>query len=121
MPKFGKTSTARLATCHPKLQEIMNEAIKRTDFSILCGHRSKEDQDAAVKAGNSKAVWPKSRHNSTPSMAVDVAPYPLNWENAKAFMDLAKVIKEVAKEKGIAIRWGGDFKTLVDLPHIELV
>ena len=28
MPRFGKTSKARLATCHEDLQEIFNEVIK---------------------------------------------------------------------------------------------
>ena len=31
MPRFGKTSKRRLATCHEDLQEILNEVIKYFD------------------------------------------------------------------------------------------
>ena len=130
MPSFGKTSKARLATCHPDLQRLMNEAIKYVDFSIICGHRGQEEQDAAFNARpqRSKLKYPQGKHNKVPSLAVDVAPYPLNWSDAEAFSLLAGTIYGIACMMGIKIRlgadWDGDFNMLehdfVDRPHIEL-
>ena len=56
--KFGKTSSINLRQIHPDLQEILNEAIKYIDFSIICGHRNKADQDAAWHSGRSKKKFP---------------------------------------------------------------
>ena len=45
MPKFGNASKQRLATCHPDLQKIMNEAIKYIDFSVVEGYRTAAEQE----------------------------------------------------------------------------
>lgn len=89
------------------------------DFSVLCSFRSKEEQEEAFRTGHSKKHWPGSKHNKIPAMAVDVAPYPIDWSNIGQFEKLAVVIKQVAQEKGIEITWGGDWK-MKDLPHYEL-
>jgi peptidoglycan L-alanyl-D-glutamate endopeptidase CwlK len=135
MPKFSKKSQERLETANHLLQLICNLAIKETDFVVICGHRTKEEQDAAYKAGNSKLKFPKSKHNSLPSRAVDLAPCKIvngktiiDWNDRQRFIDLSKIILRIAKEKNIPIRWGGDFnmdgnKTTNDawdLPHYEL-
>ena len=129
MPTFGKTSTANLATCHTDLQRLANEVIKHVDHSVTCGHRGQVDQDKAFAEGKSKLEFPKGEHNKLPSNAIDVAPYPLNWNDAEAFTLLAGVYFGVAKMMGIKIRlgadWDGDFNILEhsfkDRPHIELV
>lgn len=118
--KFGQRSLERLKTCDPRLQEIMHEVIKIIDVTILCGHRTKEDQDEAFEKGNSQLQYPNSNHNKIPSTAIDVAPYPINWEDREAFQHMAGIIKGIAHEKGIKIKWGGDFESLFDAPHIEL-
>jgi|SRR6185369_4630641 len=128
MPSFGKESLAQLATCDPELQLLMNEVIKYVDCSITCGHRGQAAQDKAFADGNSKLKWPNGKHNSLPSKAVDVAPYPLNWNDTEAFTLLSGVIYGVACTMGIKIRlgadWDGDFNTLEhsfkDRPHLEL-
>lgn len=120
MPEFGKTSRARLETCHPDLQRLFNEVIKEMDCSIICGHRGKVDQDEAFRLGNSKVTWPRSKHNSTPSNAVDAVPYPIDWKNFDRFNQMAVIVKRKAEELGIKIVWGGDWKTFKDLPHWEL-
>ena len=45
MPKFGRSSRARLITCDKRLQKVFNEVIKYVDCSVLEGHRSGERQD----------------------------------------------------------------------------
>lgn len=127
--KFGKTSKARLETCHPLIQEILNEAIKYIDFSVLCGHRNEADQQKAVVGGFSKVNFPNSKHNSMPSIAADVAPYPIDWDDVKRFAYLMGIIKGIAMIKGIKIRTGIDWDSdgditdhkFMDWPHFELV
>lgn len=129
MYKFGNLSQARLSTCDPRLQEILSEAIKLVDFTILCGWRSEEEQNEHFKKGRSKVQFPNSKHNSYPSMAVDIAPYPVNWENINRFAHLGGIIKAIAHSKGIKIRCGFDWDMdgditdhgFMDWPHIELV
>lgn len=134
MANFGKTSAARLATCHPDLQRLFNEVVKNYDCSILQGIRSKEEQDEYFRTGRSKVQYPNSKHNSNPSMAVDVAPYfktapHIRWEDKEAFYLFAGYIFGIAAQLGIKLRWGGNWdmddelhdQTFMDLPHFELV
>jgi len=129
MPKFGKRSKANLATCHPDLQRIFNEVIEHYDCSVICGRRSKEDQDKAYNEGRSKVQWPNSKHNGTPSMAADVVPYPIDWQAIRRFYMFVGVVRGVAAMLGIKTRcgadWDGDMEVkdqnFHDLPHFELV
>ena len=120
MPSFSKTSIAKLETCHPELQRLFLEVVKTTDCTVICGHRGARDQMLAYETRHSKVKWPLSPHNQTPSMAVDVGPYPLVWTEHETFDSLAEVVLETAKRLGIKVRWGGHFKTLIDKPHWEL-
>jgi len=133
MPKFGSKSMSNLSTCHPDLQRLFNEVIKEYDCTVMCGFRSKEDQDKAVQEGRSKVHWPNGKHNSNPSLAVDVAPWfstPPNvrWNDTNKFYHFAGYVQAVADQLGISIRWGGDWdgdgelhdQTFFDLPHFEL-
>jgi len=140
MPKFGKASTTRLATCHIDLQLIFNEVGKTVDCSIFCGYRAKEAQEKAFNDGLSQVQFPNSKHNSFPSMAVDAGPYfpelkNTDWDDAMAFASfhgyVKRVVDELLKSGRIThtIRWGGDWdsdgrtsdETFKDLPHFELV
>jgi len=137
MPHFGAESKRQLATCHPLLQDLLNEAIGYFDFSVLEGHRNKADQNAAYARGASKVKWPYGQHNKLPSHAVDLAPYPIDWGNTKAkaeaarqrFVLLAGFILMLAALRGIKLRWGGDWdgdqdtrdERFRDLGHFELI
>lgn len=129
MPKFGKQSQANLATCHPDLQSLANEVIKYVDHSVTCGHRGQAEQDKAFAEGKSKLKFPNGEHNKLPSRAIDVAPFPINWNDSEAFTLLSGVYFGVASMLGIKIRlgidWDGDFNVLEhsfkDRPHIELI
>ncbi|MEK0326902.1 MAG: hypothetical protein QQN63_14490, partial [Nitrosopumilus sp.] len=99
------------------------------DISLLQGARGEEEQNEYFAKGTSKVRWPNSKHNSYPSMAVDIAPYPIDWDDRERFVYLAGIIKGIAATKDIAIRWGGDFnmnndlhdQSFHDLPHFELI
>lgn len=109
MPSFSQTSKDRLATCDARLQRVFNEVIKHFDCTILEGHRNKEKQDAAFASGNSKLKWPNGNHNSMPSKAVDVAPFPVDWNDSKRFYYFAGFVMATAKAMGIKLRFGGDW------------
>jgi len=129
MPTLSKPSEAHLLTCHPDLQRLIREAIKHVDFTVMVGYRNQEDQEEAFRLGNTTKHWPDSRHNTNPSTAVDIAPYPVDWSDTARFARLYGYIERIAEEMNIGIRWGGDWnnnyrtkdETLVDMPHIELV
>ena len=121
MPRFSRLSEERLATCEMPLQELFHFVIQHVDCSILEGHRGEERQTEAYHSGHSKLKWPNSKHNKNPSRAVDVAPYPIDWDDIMRFREFGHYVKGVADVLGIKIRWGGDFPTWKDYPHFELV
>ena len=45
MPKFGKRSKERLATCDHRLVAVFDKVIQQIDCSVLEGIRTKEKQD----------------------------------------------------------------------------
>lgn len=122
---LGERSRRELSTCHPRLQELIEEVDrrlsvrKRLDLTVLCGYRGELAQNQAYRDGNSKLRWPDSKHNTLPSRAVDVAPYPIDWKDPEMFMLLAGYILAVADEMGIDIEIGGLWKWR-DRPHIQL-
>jgi peptidoglycan L-alanyl-D-glutamate endopeptidase CwlK len=69
-----------------------------------------------------------SKHNSKPSLAVDIAPYPIDWADDERFYFLAGIIKAASHQVGVKVRWGGDWdsdddfhdQTFMDLGHFEI-
>lgn len=129
MPNFSRTSNMRLATCHEDLQRLFNEVIKDHDCTIICGARGEKEQHLAFLSGHSKLDYPKSKHNKIPSMAVDVMPYPIDWNDRNRIFNFAAIVMGIAERLEIKIRWGGDWdrdsetkdERFVDLPHYELI
>ena len=121
MPSFSINGAARLATCHPDLIRLFQSVVADVDCSILVGHRGRVDQEKAFQEGHSRAHFGESLHNYLPALAVDVAPFPINWENIQRFNDFAAFVLKRADELKIPVRWGGTFKGLADLDHFELV
>lgn len=129
MPAFSQSSAAKLATCDARLVRLFERVVQIVDCTVICGHREKAEQDEAVRLGRSKTPWPTSKHNVYPSRAVDVAPYPLDWSDTRRFDHFAGVVRGVAAQLGIRVRWGGDWdgdfdladQSFNDLPHFEIV
>jgi len=129
MPSFSDASRQRLETCDPRLQKIFNEVIKHVDCTVLCGTRSEEEQEEAFRTGKSKVHYPNSKHNSNPSLAVDVAPYPVDWNDLRSFIHFSGFVRGIASQMGINIRcgvdWNGNYslkdENFLDAPHFELV
>lgn len=112
---------SNLKTCHPDLQRLFLAVIQYRDCSILCGHRTEAEQNAAYAVGNSRAKWGKSKHNTSPSKAVDVMPYPIDWQNKEGMFVFAGFVLGMAACMNIKIKWGGDFSGFFDGPHYELI
>jgi peptidoglycan L-alanyl-D-glutamate endopeptidase CwlK len=129
MPSFSKSSTLKLASCHPDLQNLFVEVIKHYDCTIICGYRGEKEQTEAFETGKSQLKFPLSKHNQMPSNAVDVVPYPIDWLDLNRFYHFAGFVQATAKAMGIKVRWGGDWdgdlifknEKFKDLPHFELV
>lgn len=120
MSSFSEVSLNRLRTCHPALQRLFLHVVKKADCSVICGFRNKEDQDKAFADGFSRVQWPNGKHNKLPSEAVDVMPYPVDWNNVERMEEFSKVVKATAQELGIKVSWGGDWTGFVDRPHWEI-
>lgn len=129
MPKFSKRSYDNLHTCDQRLIHLCEELIKEVDFSVLCGFRNEEDQQEAYRTGKSTKQWPFSVHNSKPSKAVDLAPYPVDWTDTSRFAWFAGYLMCKANQLNYKIRWGGDWDRdtrvkehrFIDMPHFEIL
>ena len=126
--QFDAQSLVSIVNCHPLLQVVLYAARTEIEFRVLDSRRGKAAQEKAFKEGKSKAKFGQSAHNYQPAVAVDLFPAPYDWNNLAAFEKLAKVVMRIAKEKGVPLRWGGDWnmdgdKTKSDAwdkPHFEL-
>ena len=151
MATFSDLSKQRMDGLHPTLQKILNRAITISpqDFMVLEGVRSDEQcyinygkgrtvAQCTAKGVPAKYAQPKlakvtwlnnplsSKHVS--GKAVDLVPYPVNWNDLTKFDQVAKAMFAAAKELGVSIRWGADWdndgnyreKGEYDSPHFEL-
>jgi len=128
MPRFGKRSRKNLESCDKRLQDIFNEVIKYVDCSVLEGHRNEDRQNKLYDEGKTKVKFPNGRHNSSPSRAVDVTPYPVDWDDRERQTLFAGFVLGIAQSMGIKLRWGGDWdqdfqvqdNRFDDFPHFEI-
>jgi peptidoglycan L-alanyl-D-glutamate endopeptidase CwlK len=139
MYKFSNLSKTRLDLAHRDLQTLFHEVLKYRDCMVLESYRGEEAQNKARAAVNSTLSYPNSKHNKRPSLAIDVAPYPLpNMNDPKRSVDFvyfAGFVMGLAQklyESGLMqykVRCGADFNmnnavsdsTLFDLVHFELL
>ena len=105
MPKFGKRSKQRLKGVDFRLVNVLNEVVKYFDITIIEGLRSQERQNKLVSEGKSKTKFGKHVQGK----AVDIAPYPIDWNARDDFHYLGGFVLGVASRMGIDVRWGGDW------------
>ena len=93
--------------------------------TIIEGVRSKERQAELLEKGATKVKYSKHMEGK----AVDLAPYPINWEDRERFHYMGGMIRGIGKQLGIKIRWGGDWDSdgeiadnkFDDLVHVEIL
>ena len=118
--RLSTRSRQRLKGVHPELIAVVEAAIglSEVDFMVTEGLRSPERQAALVRAGASRTL--RSRHLT--GHAVDVAALvdgKLRWD-WPLYPRIAKAFKEAGARRGVALIWGGDWRSLRDGPHFEL-
>lgn len=111
----------KLAGVNPALVRVVERAaaLSPRRFTVLEGLRSVERQRRLVAKGASKTM--NSRHIT--GHAVDLAPVDdegnVSWA-WPLYDQLAPIVKRAAKDCGVAIEWGGDWKSFRDGPHWQL-
>ena len=105
MPKLGKRSKSRLKGVDSQLINVLNEGCKYFDITVIEGLRSQERQNELVAQGKSKTKFGKHVQGK----AVDIAPYPIDWNARDDFHYLGGFVFGIASQMGINIRWGGDW------------
>lgn len=131
MYPYGTKSQAELDTAHFNLQVLFNEAKKYRNISIIQGFRSNEEQGELLAEGKTTLGPGESKHNKSPSHAVDAIPYPTtaeDWDNREYWVEWTSWVKGLAAGLGIEIisgyDWDHDFdlndQKFYDGPHFEL-
>ncbi len=123
--KLKDLDIKRLHGVHPDLIRVVERAqeLSKRRFKVLEGTRTRARQKQLVKKGASKTM--NSRH--IPAVngfghAVDLAPIvdgKVSWD-WKYYYPLAGAIKQAAREEGVEVQWGGDWKSFKDGPHWQL-
>jgi hypothetical protein len=124
MPKFGRMSRERLKGINVKLVNVLNELIKIMDVTIIEGLRTEERQKELLEKGATKVKYSKHMEGK----AVDVAPYPIDWNDRERFHYMGGMLRGIGQSMGIKVRWGGDWDSdgeikdnnFDDLVHVEL-
>ena len=120
MSKLSNKSLEKLKGVNSSLVNVIKRAIEITtiDFVVIEGMRTIERQKELVKTKKSQTM--RSKHLL--GRAIDIGAIVngiISWDN-KYYSEIAKAMKQAAKELGVAIEWGGDWKTLVDAVHFQL-
>ena len=124
MYTLGARSKSRLKGVHPDLVKVVERAIQITtvDFTVLEGIRDPQRQRTLVDSGASQTL--NSRHIPGAdgfAKAVDLGAWvddEVRWD-WPLYSKIAAAMKEAAKQVGVDITWGGDWK-MRDGPHFEL-
>ena len=133
---MDQRTESNLATLHPDVQKrfrlFLTEAqalaeTKGLEYKVISGTRSWEEQERIYAQGRTtpgkivtKAPPGHSMHNF--GLAIDCGVFRggkyLDEAEPKTASAMHKAASELAKEHGI--RWGGNFKSIIDEPHFEL-
>lgn len=107
MPRLGRRSRSRLEGVDHRLVMVLERVVKHFDITVIEGKRSQERQNQLVKEGKSKTKFGKH----VEGLAVDIAPYPIDWKARDDFHYLGGFVLGIAAQLGINIRWGGDWSS----------
>jgi peptidoglycan L-alanyl-D-glutamate endopeptidase CwlK len=151
---LSSRSLSMLSGVHSDLVRVVERAIQLSgqDFTVLEGVRTEQRQrelyghgrtaaelkaagvnPSLSKPGDKVVTWTlKSNHFKQVDgfgHAVDLVPYPVDWDTLSKFDAIADAMMRAADELGVSIRWGADWnmngkrreKGETDNPHFELV
>ena len=120
MRKYSQRSLNNLRGIHPDLRRVIDRALQDSplDFVVIEGLRSVDRQKQLVASGASRTM--NSRHIT--GHAVDLMPIGPNGPafDWPLYDELGPAVKAAAEKEGVALDWGGDWKSFRDGPHFEL-
>ena len=107
--KLSQRSLDRMEGVDERLVAVAKAAIghTKTDFGVICGLRTIEEQRELVAKGASKTM--KSKHID--GLALDLMAYVgsrASWE-IKLYFDIADAVKQAAIDVGVKMRWGASW------------
>ena len=126
---LSNKSLAKLEGVHPRLVAVIKRAIQLStqDFAVVQGVRTQAEQNTLYEQGRTKpgniVTWTRnSKHIPVNGfgMAVDLCPYPIDWDTPSKFVNIASAVAKAAQELGVKIKWGGHFEKTKDMPHFQL-
>lgn len=117
---LGSRSLSRLEGVHADLARVVRKAAAMSDldFTVLEGLRTLARQKQLLAAGATTTL--RSRHLT--GHAVDLGAMvagTVRWD-WPLYHRLAEIVKDAARIEGVAIEWGGDWRTFKDGPHWQL-
>ena len=133
MRQWSKRSIDNMQGLHPDLILVLNRALHTSPsaFVVTEGLRTLEWQRELLRIGASKTL--KSRHLKQADgyghafdfyALVDInKDGKVSFEemsNVRLMLPIADAIKAAAKEKNVAVTYGGDWRKFRDYPHFEL-
>lgn len=146
---LGNRSLDRMEGVHPDIIKVVKRAAElathQQDFTVLEGVRSREQMCINYGKGRTvaeclakgvpakysepskaKVTWLSNPFNSMHRVhpdgfghAIDLAPYPIDWQDFTRFRKLAELMKMAAAQCGVRLVCGADWDKQ-DLPHFEL-
>ena len=133
MRSWSQRSLNNMKGLHPDLILVLNSALQTSphDFVVTEGLRTLDRQKELVRIGASKTL--KSRHLKQAdgyghafdfyAMVDTNSDGKISFEemsSVRLMLSIADAIKTAAKEKNVAITYGGDWRKFKDYPHFEL-
>lgn len=126
--------STKLTDCEPKLAEAYIKAKAEYETTnpgyiviVTCTARSTEEQQALYAQGRTKpgqivtqidGVTKKSNHNHMPAKALDFA---IVFNGKIVWNDVAEFKEFASYAKKYGVKWGGDWTSFKDYPHLEVV
>ena len=148
---LSQKSLDKLVGVDERLQRVVKRAIQlsKQDFMVLEGVRTRQQcmvnygkgrtiaqcvaKGVPAQYANPKAAKVTWLNNPFASKhvngkAVDLVPYPVDWNDLKKFDVIAQAMLQASKELSIPIRWGADWdndgkpreRGESDSPHFEI-
>jgi peptidoglycan L-alanyl-D-glutamate endopeptidase CwlK len=130
VPTFSAASLKQLATCHPDLIRVFTRVCSSWDCTVIEGKRTEARQRVYLATGASRTMQSKHVYPlGSPSLAVDVTPYPIRWKDYLRLYAFAGFVLGVANEMGVKLRSGLDWdsdrnfaeETFIDANHFEII
>lgn len=127
---LGERSIRNLQGVNPKLRAVIERGIVNSpfDFTVVEGLRSKERQEELLRKQPAVTKTKFSKHLEQEdgfSHAVDL--YVMSDDFKSGFDDRLSTykavndhLKQVAREEGVDLEWGGNWKSLVDGFHWQI-